>query len=270
MKVSVIVRAYNRGYVIRQAIESALAQTYPAIEIVIVDDGSTDNTPEIVSNLAHSNVRYVRHEKNRGAGAACNTGIACASGELIAILDSDDLWMPDKLETQVRVLVGNPGIDVVFCDVKIVVDGTEVPSTTRLMEAFPVTLPPRSCGTIYRLSAREMYFSLLEEVSIKTNAVLMRRQAIIRAGPFSEARSGEDWEFFLRLARNSQFAYIDEVLATQRVMKDSTNKQYRDEDKTFLIEVFKREKVRVAVDQNAVAAINRGLSIILGALAVAT
>jgi glycosyltransferase involved in cell wall biosynthesis len=90
MKVSVIIRTYNRAYILAEAVESALAQTYQDFEIVIVDDGSTDDTAAIVQQFSSEKLRYVLHEKNRGVGAACNSGISAATGELIALKSSKE------------------------------------------------------------------------------------------------------------------------------------------------------------------------------------
>src|ERR1700722_7642999 len=120
MKVSVIIPTYNRGYIIRGALESALAQTYRDFEIVVLDDGSTDNTAEIVQSLRSDKTRYIRTKQNCGYSAACNGGISAANGELIGFLDSDDIWMPDKLERQVGFLTRHPKVDAVFTDVEVV------------------------------------------------------------------------------------------------------------------------------------------------------
>ena len=98
-RVSVIIPTYQRAHVVGRAINSALAQTYPDIEILIIDDGSTDNTAQVVQGYG-SNVHYI-YQGNQGRPAARNNGIRHATGEFIAILDSDDWWQPSKLEKQV-------------------------------------------------------------------------------------------------------------------------------------------------------------------------
>src|SRR4051794_16973581 len=120
MKVSVIVRAYNRGYIIREAIASILCQTYTNFELILVDDGSHDDTPQVVSEFQDDRVRYIRHETNRGVSAAGNTGMRAATGEVIAHLDSDDVWRPEMLSRLIRVLDEHREIGAVFCDVEIV------------------------------------------------------------------------------------------------------------------------------------------------------
>src|SRR6202162_5963963 len=104
MKVSVVIPTYNRAYIIGEALESVLTQSYLDFEIVVVDDGSTDDTPEIIQAFQDERIRYIRLERNLGCSAAYNSGIAAATGELICFLDSDDIWRPDYLERQVAFL----------------------------------------------------------------------------------------------------------------------------------------------------------------------
>src|SRR6476659_3176442 len=99
MHVTVIIRAYNRAYIIKDAIASALAQTHKDMDVLVVDDASTDNTQQIVEALGDPRISYVRHSQNRGVSGAANTGIKTAKGDATALLDSDDLWKPDMLET---------------------------------------------------------------------------------------------------------------------------------------------------------------------------
>ena len=106
--VSVIIPTYNRADLVRQALASVKAQTYRDFEIVVVDDGGTDGTCEALS--AWREIRVLRHAHRRGVSAARNTGIDAARGEWLAFLDSDDLWLPDKLARQIFWLEGSPGV----------------------------------------------------------------------------------------------------------------------------------------------------------------
>jgi len=103
-KVSVVVPAYNRERLILHALNSVLAQTFADFEILAVDDGSTDGTIQAIQSCTDPRIRCLRHEKNRGAAAARNTGIQAARGEYVAFLDSDDEWLPHKLERQTAAL----------------------------------------------------------------------------------------------------------------------------------------------------------------------
>lgn len=113
MEVTVVIPAYNASSTIAEALKSVLAQTLPASEIIVVDDGSTDETADVVQSLA-AGIVLLRTE-NRGAASALNSGVEAAQGEVIAFLDADDLWMPEKLELQVRRLAKPGGEDLVMC-----------------------------------------------------------------------------------------------------------------------------------------------------------
>jgi len=102
--VSVIIPVYNRSSTITRSVESALAQTFQALEVIVVDDGSSDATRDRVESIQDERLRLIRHESNRGAAAARNTGMQASQAKYIAWLDSDDEWLPEKLQTQLDVL----------------------------------------------------------------------------------------------------------------------------------------------------------------------
>jgi glycosyltransferase involved in cell wall biosynthesis len=261
MKVTVIIRTYNRAYIVADAIESALNQTYNDYEVLVVDDGSTDNTPEVVQRFQDSRLRYIRHERNRGVGAACNTGVAQAQGELIAFLDSDDLWKPEKLARQVACMLRHQEVDAVFSDIEIMEDTGTVPSLIALMGSFSKLLAKDRKQEEYVFSARQLYLCLLEEVPIKPTVLLVKREIFQKVGPFDLTALGcEDWEFLLRLARVACFGYVDAPLGIQRRTPDAIHRKYWQQDRAFLISMFRREKVALKEDQLAIAAVNRGIS----------
>ncbi len=101
MKISVIVPTYNRAHTIVKAIQSIRDQSYPVTEIIVVDDASTDNTENMVLSIGDERISYHRLNRNRGAAGARNHGVAQANCDMIAFLDSDDVWHPDKIEKQV-------------------------------------------------------------------------------------------------------------------------------------------------------------------------
>jgi len=260
MKVSVIIPTYNRGYIIRDAIDSVLQQTYNDCEILVIDDGSTDNTQELVRACCSRNLKYLRHESNRGCSAAYNTGISAATGQLIAFLDSDDAWKPDYLARQARLFVHHPEVDVVFTDTEIRQNGAVVPSLMVFMRVFPKLLGQRN-GSEYVLTSREMYLCLLEEVPIKPSACVLRREILSRANGFDEAwPSGTDWDLFLRLSHFAIFGYIDSPLVVQRRTADATHQKFVEQDKLFLLSVFARERDHLDRDSQGLRAVRRGLA----------
>ena len=267
MKVSVVIPTYNRGYILREALESALVQTYRDFEILVVDDGSSDNTQEIVESIKDDTIRYIRHDHNRGCSAAYNTGIREATGQLVAFLDSDDVWKPEYLECQVNFLTRHPEVDLVFCDVEVRGLETPVPSLISLMRAFPELLRTKSEADGCVISPRQMYVCLLQEIPIKPPAVVIRRELFGRAGLFDEKwPSGTDWDLFLRMSRVACFGYLDRVLVLMRRTPDSTSFVFRERDKVFLLDIFLREKVALAGDRHAIRSINRGMSFLYNSL----
>jgi glycosyltransferase involved in cell wall biosynthesis len=117
MRVSVIIPTYNRAHSVVDAIASVLDQRYGDLELIVVDDGSTDDTASRVGAISDRRLRYVRG-RHGGVSAARNLGAQCATGELLAFLDSDDLWQRDKLTHEVGFLASHPEVDVVFSDLE--------------------------------------------------------------------------------------------------------------------------------------------------------
>src|SRR4051812_3217208 len=111
--VSVVIATYNHGRYLREAIDSALAQTHPPLEVIVVDDGSTDDTAEILQTYG-GRIRAMR-QANAGVAAARNAGLAAASGRYVGFLDSDDVWAPDKLARQLAVFDAQPALGLVHC-----------------------------------------------------------------------------------------------------------------------------------------------------------
>ena len=267
--VSVVIPTYNRAYVIEDALASVLYQSHQNLEIIVVDDGSTDNTLELIETLNDDRVRYIRHERNKGCSAAYNTGIAAAKGEVIAFLDSDDLWHRHYLTRHVQFLSTHPEVDVSFCDTEIWVGDKVILSLIRLMRSFPRLIGSNPPGREYVISRRDMHLCLLEEIPVKPTAAVVRREALARVGvPFEESwPSGTDWDLFLRLSWVARFGYIDRPLAVQRRTADATHQKFLVQDKQFLLQVLHRERSRIGSDRDAVSAVNRGIAGIYNSLA---
>lgn len=183
-RVSIIIPAYNRANMILTALKSVLAQTYPDWEAIVVDDGSSDNTREVVAGVKDARVRYI-YQENKGLPGARNAGIRASSGEYVAFLDSDDAFLPEKLALQVPVLDANP-------DLCLVAGGfIEVDMNMRpLREIRPWVKNPT--------------LDLLDWVrtcSFCVGSPLVRRGWLDRAGLFDEnMRYVEDWDLWLRMA----------------------------------------------------------------------
>jgi glycosyltransferase involved in cell wall biosynthesis len=261
MKVSVVIPTYNRGYIINEALESVFNQTYRDFEIVLVDDCSTDDTFEVVKRFASDKIRYIRHEKNRRYSAACNTGVSAATGQLVAFLDSDDLWKENYLERQTSLLLRCPELGATFTDTEIRGENLHIKSLISQMGAFSKLLNPNREAKEYVFGARDVYLCLLEEIPIKPSALVAKRELFERLGGFDETwPSGTDWDLLLRFSHSASFGYIDSPLVVQRRTGDATHQLYLEQDKLFLLDVFRKEKAKISNDNEALRAINRGIS----------
>lgn len=182
-KVSVIIPAYNQGHYLDQAIQSVLEQTHRNLEVIVVDDGSTDDTATVAQSFADARVRYI-YQENCGLSAARNAGLRHASGEFVSFLDSDDQFLPRKLELLLANLADHPEAGLAA--------GQAIPidqAGQRIGEVFDKGMPSESA-------------QLLLGNPLHVGSVLVRRDWQQRAGLFDESlRSYEDWDMWLRLAR---------------------------------------------------------------------
>jgi glycosyltransferase involved in cell wall biosynthesis len=256
--VSVVIPTHDRGRVVVEAIESALAQTYRHLEVIVVDDGSTDDTAERIGRVRDARVIYLRRP-HAGVSAARNTGIAAATGDLIAFLDSDDLWKPDKVEVEIATLARYPSAGGVFSDLEKRDSATFVPSFMRRTRVFSRVLAERAYPDGLLLCPRALYLCLLQEVPIKTPALTMRRSALERVGGFNESwTSSEDWEFLLRLARRESLLYVDRPLAVIRILPDSLHRRDQERGELTMLRLLASERRR-AVDPEARRAATIGI-----------
>ena len=224
MTLSVVIPTYNRAHRIGDAIRSVFAQGRSDIEIIVVDDGSTDTTREVVKAFG-SAVRYVRQD-NAGAGMARNNGVRQSRGEYIAFLDSDDIWEIWKLQLQLQLLDAHPDVGLVFSDFRIVKPGGQSQPngaarwagrelTFPGMREHSMSRPDTPQGAAWpadeiRYFVGSMYRQLLDELPILTSSVVVRRSCLDDTVRFTPERIlFEDWEFFARVARRSAIGYID-------------------------------------------------------------
>lgn len=199
-QVSVVIATYNHAHLISRAIRSVLNQTYQNLELIIVDDGSTDNTEAVVNSIYDERIRYIRHEVNRGQPAARNTGIRASKGELIGFLDSDDRWLPEKLRRQVdKFASASDGTGLVYGGCMVVSEETGKPMA-------------RSLPVIRGHSFKEM----LKVDFVTSPTPLVKRQCFDKAGLFDETFVvGEDWDMWTRIAEHYEFDFVTEVVAEQ-------------------------------------------------------
>jgi len=202
-RISVIIPAYNYGRFIAEAIESALGQTVVPGEIVVVDDGSADDTGAVVQGFG-DRVRYVRQE-NRGVSEARNRGVAETTGELVAFLDADDTWEPTKLEKQVERFAADAEVGLVHCGMR------EFDSVTDETLGFRVE---GGDGQV----AEELLVWERPVVNVSGSAVMVSRKAFEEAGGFDpRLKCGEDWDLCYRIARRYKAGFVSEPLVNYRI-----------------------------------------------------
>jgi glycosyltransferase involved in cell wall biosynthesis len=194
----VILPTYNRAHLISRSIQSVLAQTYNDFELIVVDDGSTDNTEEVVRALNDRRISYLKHSSNRGVSAARNTGIKAARGSYIAFQDSDDEWLPQKLEKQLALFQQDKKGDLglVLCERLLIKEREEIwrtPETNRLNY--------------------EQLLSYLGAFVQGTPQFLFKRDLTEPELYFDEnLRAWEDWDLMVRISRICRIDYVKEVL----------------------------------------------------------
>lgn len=201
--VSVIISTYNRADRLPKAIDSLLRQTRVPDEIIVVDDGSTDNTPEVLAQYGPP-VTKIRQD-NQGPAAGRNTGLRAATGDLIAFLDSDDVLTTGSIEKRALLLESDPSYGVVYSNVMM----TDLVgrSLGLFTEAFPGVRP-----------SGNVFFQIAQNHLMAVHGFMFRRSCLDEVGLFDESlRSSEDYDFWVRMACHYSFLFLDEPLAHYRV-----------------------------------------------------
>ena len=195
LRVSVIVPTYNRANYLREALDSILNQSFAPYEVIVVDDGSSDNTPEVLRAYA-SNVRFTQQE-HQGVSAARNRGLALAQGDVVAWLDADDVWETEFLSTIVPLLDERPELGGVYTGlIRIDAQGNVLPQVG-------VRVVP----------AEELYSALVEDCFIQTSTFVARKRCFDQVGAFDpQFDICEDYDMFLRLAQCCTIIGLPELL----------------------------------------------------------
>jgi glycosyltransferase involved in cell wall biosynthesis/polysaccharide pyruvyl transferase WcaK-like protein len=216
MTVSTIIPAYNAEHFIRRALDSALSQSIPNQEVIVVDDGSTDRTREVVATYQDRGVKLISHTQQKGAAGARNTGIRASTGQFVAFLDADDEWLPGKLQRQLDLIFKNPTMTFVSCRAALISGGQDV-------------------GDIYRGAAPAMgenaWRSLLTYPCVATPTVLARRSVLTTTGGFNRWMPvGEDQDMWIRLSLMGDVGHIPETLVKVHSTPNSLSKaNFRDQ-----------------------------------------
>lgn len=201
-RISVLLPTYNRANYLGETIASVLAQTFGDLELLIVDDGSTDGTRALVESIADLRIRYF-YQENRGVSAALNTGWRAASGEYIAMIGSDDVWLENQTATLLPLIDAAPNVGLIY-------------ARAQAMSANG-KLQPQILGSGLKFPDDPLA-SLLYGDCICGLACLIRRELIAQVGGFDERLiANEDWDLWIRMAEITRFEYHNEILARYRM-----------------------------------------------------
>jgi len=206
VKISVIIPAYNQAIFLGEAIYSVLNQSFQDFEIIVIDDGSTDNTPDVVNSFSDERILYL-YQKNLGVSAARNSGIRISNGSYICFLDADDKFIENKLKLQDRFLDNNPDVGMVVSGYRFIDSDSDV---IREMNSWEIT-PKLDID------------SLLYICPFTPNSYLIRRFWVEESEGFDEQFRGlEDWDFYLRLVNNGcNIAWLERIVCDYRIHHDN-------------------------------------------------
>ena len=210
--ISVIIPTYNRRDKVTYAVKSVLDQTYSNIEVIIIDDASTDNTEAEIKKIKDDRIRYIYLEKNHGAAGARNVGIKEANGTYIAFQDSDDIWEKEKLQMQIDKMAGTDNVGLVYCAM------VQFDAKGRLLSLIPEKKLPE------KYTSGKIFDFMLTYALISTQTMLVRSDIINKMNGFNEnLRALEDYEFALRYAKDNEVGFVEMPLVRQILTKDSVN-----------------------------------------------
>lgn len=198
-EVSVIIPTYNRAHLVARAINSVLNQTYSDFELIVVDDGSSDNTQEVIKSIADNRIKYIRHNINKGGSAARNTGIGLSESKYIALLDDDDEWLPTKLEKQVNAFKEvSDKVGLIYTGSEVREEGNNSPLKTYI---------PKFRGDVRNKL-------LMGPMVCGSHSVLIKRECFLKVGFFDESlTSCQDWDMWKRISEDYDFDFVSAVLA---------------------------------------------------------
>lgn len=235
--VSVIIPTFNRKDKLPDCIKSVLEQSYSNIELIVVDDASTDGTEELFTNIADSRLTYLRYENNHGACYARNYGAERSHGEIIAFQDSDDIWHSDKLEKQLKHLFSS-GADMSFCGMnRVSKDGSHF--------YYPV----------HPYEPEHSLANFLAENRASTQTMLMHRYVWEQLKFDESFKRYQDWDFAIRAAANFSLAYLPEALVESEVGEDSIS--FAVNSYPALVKLYNKHKELYAECPESDAVMNR-------------
>lgn len=213
--VSVVIATYNMGRYVGKAVRSVLEQTYRNLELHVVDDGSTDDTPRVLDEF-ESDARFHRYrQENAGQAVARNRGLSRCRGDLVAFLDADDMWPEGRLEKQVPHFTDDPELGVVYGQLQGIDSEGNI-------------LPPSESIDHSRWPSGWVTERLFQDNCIPFGSVLVRRECFDRLGGFDESlRMGDDWDLWLRFSTRYKFLYLPEVMLKYRWWEGQMSRNWK-------------------------------------------
>lgn len=236
--VSIVIPCYNRANIVRETIDSVLAQTYAKFEVILIDDGSTDNTREVITTYDDRRIRYF-YKANGGLSAARNSGLDSARGEFIAFLDSDDVWQSWKLSAQVEIFRRHPEAGLVWSDMSAFRNAGEILAERHLRTYYSVysvvnfEQTHERAGTLSDLVAdapvgfatcpyyvADVFHHMFSGNLVHPSTAVVRRDRLQKSGPFEPEITGlgaEDYHFYFRICSHGPIAFLDAPTTLYRV-----------------------------------------------------
>jgi glycosyltransferase involved in cell wall biosynthesis len=230
--VTVVIPAYNAKRTIGRALASVWKQNYPDMEVIVIDDGSSDGTGAAIHETRRGNLRLIRLEENRGEGGAMNAGIQQAQTDYIAFLDADDEWLDDKLLTQIPILESHPEMSFIACG------GESVNTEGRVFQTFGLEAPP--------YSPHEFWRALLIKSYIAKPTVVARRAKLLEVGGFDETlKISGDQDMWIRLALAGEVGFVPRVLVRVHDTPDSLTKRHGAREDEVLLPMIREHLSRL-------------------------
>lgn len=222
--VSVLMPAYNHEAYLHFAVESVLGQTYSNLELIIIDDASRDSSWSVLQGFSDKRLRLYRHDTNQGAHATLNEAVNLANGKIIAIINSDDVYYPERLQSAISLLITEPAVGAVVSHYDFLDEsGNVIQDAASLAVNFP-DASRYLCEVIGKISEIEMQTLLLltRNYYVTTSNLVIRRDVIDQVGPFRSFRYAHDYDFFLRLSIHYPVRMIKESLLGYRIHATNT------------------------------------------------
>lgn len=244
LKISVIIPTYNRGNLINNSIISVLNQTYKNLEVIVVDDGSSDNTEKEIEKIKDERVRYIKLSTNTGGSNARNIGIKKATGKYISFQDSDDIFYPQKLEKQLNNII-NKNSNLDFCKIKVIFN-------TSYFHFVPSLSQEKS------IISKNIFDELINRGNfISTQAILVRKNFIEKYYFDTEMPRLQDYDLILRMIPKVKISYTKDVLVDLHIQKDSIQKSkpklkkaiYNLLNKTFNFNYNQKKQLSIYLNQ---------------------